>query len=134
MTGSYDVQGIDIAVPFETAFAFLADPGQWPCWTNAFARVDGNEAVMRTPEGEITVSFECVASRDAGTIDTTIRFPDGTSLTAWTRLVGDAGCCCYSFVLPSPPPALEALEGGLSEQSKILADELRRAKEILENG
>ena len=130
---SFDVQGIDLDVPYKTAFEFLADPAQWPRWTNAFASVSGNTAVMRTPKGEVEVTFECVASSRLGHIDTTIHFPDGTSLTAWTRLVGDDHRCCYSFILPVPPAALEALEGGLNEQSKILAEELRRAKRILES-
>ena len=47
-----------LEVGYTTAFAFLADPTQWPRWTNAFASVLGNTAVMRTPEGEIEVTFE----------------------------------------------------------------------------
>ena len=128
----FDVQGIELDVPFQAAFDFLADPNQWPRWTNAFASVAGNSAVMRTADGEVAVTFQCVANRDLGHIDTTIQFPDGSSVTAWTRLVGDAGGCCYSFILPAPPAALEQLEGGLEQQSRILAAELRAAKTILE--
>ena len=128
----FDVQGVELNVPYSIAFDFLADPAQWPRWTNAFASVSGNTALMRTPHGETEVTFECVASRESGLIDTKIEFPDGSSVTAWTRLIGDEEACCYSFVLPAPPPALEDLEGGLEEQSRILAQELRAAKEILE--
>ena len=130
---SYNVQGVELEVSFAAAFDFLADPGQWPRWTNAFASVSGDTAVMRTPEGELEVTFQCDASRETGNIDTTLCFPDGTSLTCFTRLVGNDDRCFYTFVLPAPPAALEELEGGLSEQSKILADELQRAKGILEN-
>lgn len=129
----FDIQGVELEVAYDRAFDFLADPGQWPRWTNAFESVSGNRATMRTPHGAVDVTFECVASRELGHIDTTIHFPDGTSLTAWTRLVGDGAACCYSFVLPAPPAALEELEGDLEAQSKILAEELLRAKGILEN-
>lgn len=129
----FDVQGVELDVPYSTAFDFLADPAQWPRWTNAFASVSGDKALMRTAEGETEVTFECVASRASGVIDTTIRFPDGSSVTAWSRLIGDDETSCYSFVLSAPPKALEELEGGLDEQSKILAQELRTAKEILES-
>ena len=129
----FDVQGVELAVPFDDAFDFFADPNQWPRWTNAFESVSGDSAMMRTPEGELEVTFQCVASRELGHIDTTIYFPDGSSLTAWTRLVGDSDQCCYSFILQTPPAALEKLEGNLEEQSKILAGELSAAKEILES-
>ncbi len=130
---NYDLQGVELDVPFAAAFEFLADPAQWPRWTNAFASVSGDKAMMRTPQGEMEVMFQCDASPETGNIDTTLHFPDGTSLTCYTRLVGNNDRCCYTFLLPAPPAALEDLEGGLSEQSKILADELQRAKGILEN-
>lgn len=128
----FDVQWIEINVAFDTAFEFLADPAQLPCWTNAFANVVGRSAIMRTPAGEIDVILECTASRSLGQIDWTMHFPDGSSSTAWTRLVGDSERSLYTFILPAPPTALEGLEGGLDEQSEILARELRAAKAILE--
>jgi len=130
----FDVQGVELEVPFDEAFDFLSDLRQLPRWTNAFESVSGRSAVMRTPAGEIEVTLECVASRELGHIDTTIHFPDGAELTVWTRLAADAERSCYSFILPAPPPALEELEGGLEAQSRILAQELLTAKAILEDG
>ena len=40
----------------------------------------------------------------------------------------------FSFVLMPPVAILEQLEGGLEQQSLTLAGELRRLKELLENG
>lgn len=128
----YDHQAIEIEVPFDRAFAFFSDNRQLPRWTNAFARVDGDRALLRTPSGEVTVTLTSDASADTGVIDGTLAFPDGTVLATHSRLVGDDRHCVYSFLLPAPPPALEALEGDLESQSEILAEELRRARTILE--
>lgn len=130
---TFDVQGIDIAVPRDEAFAFIADPAQLPHWTNAFAAVDGDRAVMRTPAGEVMVRLEVQASRERGTVDWRMTFPDGSVATAFSRAIPlDGGRCAYSFVLTAPPVPLEQLEGTLAAQSRTLAEELVRLKGILE--
>lgn len=64
---SFDVQGIDLAVPQSKAFAFIADPVELPKWTNAFASVTAGRAVMRTPSGEVMIDLEVQASAEQGT-------------------------------------------------------------------
>jgi len=131
----YDLQGIQLEVPAAKAFEYLADPTNLPEWTNAFASIDGSRAVMRTPRGEIRVELTTRADAEHGTVDTKMTFPDGGSGWAYSRVVPlDARRCLYGFVLTAPPVALEALEGTLAEQSKILAEELRTLKRILESG
>ena len=130
----FDVKNVALAVPFDTAFDYIADMTRLPEWTNAFAEVskDG-KALMRTPEGEVGVQLEDTLNRNDGVIDTKMTFPDGSVATAYSRLIalGDDSCV-YSFVLTPPPVALEELEGALSEQAEILEQELQTLKAKLE--
>ncbi|MGH2362202.1 MAG: SRPBCC family protein [bacterium] len=131
---SFDVQGIDLAVPRSKAFAFIADPAQLPKWTNAFAAVTAGRAVMRTPSGEVMIDLEVQASAEKGTVDWRMRFPDHSVATAFSRLVElDRHRCIFSFVLTPPPVPLDQLEGTLQAQSRTLAEKLRKLKEILEH-
>ena len=60
-------------------------------------------------------------------------FPDGSVATAFSRVVEiDATSCVYSFVLTPPPVPLEQLEGALEAQSRTLAEELARLKQVVE--
>jgi hypothetical protein len=130
---SFDVQGIELQLPREDAFAFIADPARLPEWTQAFVRAGDGRAVMRTPQGEIDVGLEVRASAHEGTIDWRMSFPDGTTATAFSRVVELArDRCAYSFVLTAPPVALERLEGALEAQSRTLAQELAALKQRLE--
>jgi hypothetical protein len=130
---SFDLQGIDLFVPRETAFSFIADPAQLPVWTSAFASVANGRAVMRTPGGEVDIELGVHASAEHGTVDWRMTFPDGSVATAFSRVVElDRENCVYSFVLTPPPVPLEQLEGALEAQSRTLADELRKLKGILE--
>ena len=129
----YDLQGIQLEVPAETAFTYVADSSKLPEWTNAFASIDGSRAVMRTPNGEVPVDLLTLADEQSGTVDTKMTFPDGSAGWAYSRVVPlDDRRCLYEFVLTAPPGPLEELEGTLEEQSRTLAGELRTLKRILE--
>lgn len=128
----FDLQGVELPVSASTAFAYIADPRNLPAWTNAFARVEGNHATMRTPQGEVEVGLEVAASSAHGTVDWHMAFPDGSRATAFSRVVSlDQERCAYSFILTPPPAPLEEIEGALEEQAKILARELAHLKSIL---
>lgn len=130
----FEVKNIALAVPFDTAFDYIADKMNLPQWTHAFAEVEENgAAMMRTPEGEVRVQLEDTADRDHGIIDTKMTFPDKSVGYAHSRLIAlsDASCV-YSFVLMPPPVALEQLEGALAEQAAILERELQILKAKLE--
>ena len=130
---TFDVQGIDLNVGQREALAFIADPNQLPKWTNAFATVTQGRAVMQTPNGEVMIDLEVNASPDQGTVDWRMTFPDHSVATAFSRVVEvDRDHCIFCFVLTPPPVPLEQLEGALEAQSKTLADELKKLKEILE--
>ena len=130
----YDLQGIQIDVPAEVAFRYIADKSKYPEWTNAFVSVDGSKAVMRTPNGEVVVDLLTQTDEKRGTVDSNMTFPDGSSGWAYSRVVPlDENRCLYEFVLTAPPVPLEELEGTLEEQSRTLAKELRRLKQILEH-
>lgn len=130
----FDVQGIDLNVSRSKAFAFIADAAQLPRWTNAFASVTAGRAVMRTPSGEVVIDLGVQASAEHGTVDWRMTFPDRSVATAFSRVVEvDRNCCVFSFVLTPPPVPLEELEGALEAQSRTLAEELKKLKEILEH-
>ncbi len=129
------VRSIGLEVPVDKAFSLIAKEKRLPEWTNAFAAVENGKALLRTPRGEVEIGLRVEASRERGTIDWEMRFPDGAVERAFSRLVpvGDNGCV-FSFVLLEPGSALENLEGVLDSQSKILAEELQRLKRLLEDG
>ena len=130
---NFDVQGIELNVPFREAVSFIADPKQLPKWTNAFASVSPGRAVMRTPGGEVTIDLEVESSPEQGTIDWRMTFPDRSVATAFSRVVElDRHRCIFSFVLTPPPVPLEQIEGALEAQSRTLSEELRKLKKILE--
>lgn|SRR5262245_47402789 len=130
---NFAVQGIDLNVPRSKALAFIADPAKLPEWTNAFASVARERALMRTPNGEVAIDLEVEASPEHGTIDWRMTFPDRSVATAFSRVVEiDRDRCIFSFVLTPPPVPLEQLEGALEAQSRTLAEELTKLKEILE--
>src|SRR5207244_13402181 len=85
---SFDVQGIELRVPFEKAFTFIGDPNQLPRWTSAFARVANRRAVMRTPKGEVEIDLAVRASADQGTVYWSMTFPAGSAATASSMLAG----------------------------------------------
>lgn len=129
----FDVQGIELEVAADVAFAYIAEPARLPEWTAAFASVSDGRALMRTPQGEVMISLEVEAAAEQGTIDWRMGFPDGSVATAYSRVVAlGGGRSVYSFVLTPPPLPLEELEGALAAQSRTLAEELRRLKQILE--
>ncbi len=131
----HQVRSIGLEVPVHTAFSLIADENRLPEWTSAFAAVENGKAILRTPRGEVEIGLRVEASRERGTVDWEMRFPDGASERAFSRLVpvGENGSV-FSFVLLEPGSALEDLEGVLDAQSKTLAEELQRLKRLLEDG
>ncbi len=130
----FDVQGIDLQTTQKQAFSYIADPAQLPQWTNAFASVSNGKAVLRTPNGEVEIDLVVQSSEEQGTIDWLMTFPDSSVATAFSRVVKlDSKNCVYTFVLTPPPVPLELLEGALEAQSHIIAEELQKLKNILEN-
>ena len=129
----FDVQGIEVQTTEKQAFSYIADPNHLPQWTAAFASVTDGRAVLRTPQGEVEIDLAVRSSEEQGTIDWIMTFPDGSTAAAYSRVVKlGADRCAYTFVLTPPPVPLEQLEGALEAQSRILAEELERLKEILE--
>lgn len=130
---TFDVQGIDLQISYDLAFSYLADPANLPAWANAFASVAGRRALMRTPNGEVEIDLKVLASKEQGTIDWQMTFPDASVAMAFSRMVPLSRLsCAYVFVLTPPPVPLEELEGAFEVQKQILAEELKRLKGILE--
>jgi hypothetical protein len=130
---SYDVQSIEIKVPFEDAVNYISDASRLPEWTRAFRNVQEGRARMVTPEGTVDVDLKVDVSPACGSIDWTMTFPDGTPARAFSRVVPlSRHSVVYAFVLTVPPAQLERLEGELDRQSATLREELERLKRILE--
>lgn len=129
---NFDVQSIGLPVSADTAFNYISQPSNLPQWTNAFARADMTSADLVTPNGEVPIKLETVTSRDTGSVDWLMTFPDGASAAAYSRITpnGDNESI-YSFVLMAPPVPLEALEGALEAQKEILETELENLKGLL---
>lgn len=129
---NFDVQSIGLPVSADVAFDYISQPSNLPKWTNAFSRADANSASLATPNGEVPIKLQTMASREAGNVDWHMTFPDGTMGAAYSRVTPNGeGDSIYSFVLMAPPVSLEALEGALEAQKPILAQELKNLAELL---
>lgn len=127
----FDVQTVDLAASFDVAFRYVADPRTLPEWTHAFRSVSDGRATLATPKGAVDIGLEVRSSREAGTVDWIMTFPDGSVGRAFSRLVDQGGRSLYSFILLAPPVPLEQVEGALAEQSRTLRDELATLQQKL---
>ena len=130
---TFEVQGIEINAPFDKAFKYISDSHNLPQWTNAFKSVNGKSVVMRSPNGDVEIKLKVNSSKEFGTVDWFMTFPDKSVASAYSRLIKmNDKTCAYSFVLMAPPVVLEDIEGALKQQSKILSHEMKKLKGILE--
>src|SRR5215510_4743199 len=130
---TFDVQSIGIETPRSRVFEYVAEPTNLPKWASAFKSADNRSALLQTSQGTAAITLRTDARRDAGTIDWTMTFPDGSVGTAYARVTPDGeNRSVFSFVLMAPPVPLEELEGVLETQRKTLAEELVRLKTNLE--
>jgi hypothetical protein len=131
---TFDVQAIEIDAKAARVFEFVREPRNLPRWTQAFKSVDGDHALLETPNGAVDIRLETHANAPAGTVDWVMKFADGSVGNAESRVTGTThGTSIYSFVLHAPPVPLEQLEGALDAQRVTLAKELVQLKSILEN-
>jgi uncharacterized protein YndB with AHSA1/START domain len=63
---TFDVQSVELAAPFATAFRYIADPANLPQWTHAFKEVADDHAIMETPAGALRVGLRVDASESHG--------------------------------------------------------------------
>ena len=130
----FEVRSVEIRADYGKAFNYISDCEKLPEWTSAFQSVSNGKAIMRTPGGSVEVELIVSASREQGTIDWFMEFPDGARASAYSRLIRlDEKRNVYSFILTAPPVPLEQLEGTLNQQSQILEEELQQLHHILEN-
>jgi hypothetical protein len=129
---TFDIQAVEIKAPFEKTFDFIADPKNLLQWAHAFKEVREGRALMQTPNGSVEVELTINASREQGTVDWHMAFPDGKVAIAYSRVL-DKGRdrSLYVFILMEPPVPLEQLEGTLERQSHVLREELSRLNAIL---
>ena len=132
MKNNFDVQSIGINRTPNKVFEFIATPENLSLWTNAFSKANQTSAIMVTPNGELTIELETRTSKENGTIDWIMTMPDGSIGKAFSRVLENGENAIYSFVLLAPPVPLEQLEGALTAQKTVLAEELKKLKKILE--
>lgn len=129
----FDVQGIEIHAPRAKVFEFVRDSANLPRWAQAFAAAGEGRARLETPAGGVDVQLDVSADAETGTVDWRIGFPDGTVGLAQSRVTETTrGGCIYSFVLHTPPVALEQVEGALEAQRATLQAELATLKALME--
>jgi hypothetical protein len=129
---TFDVQTVGINCSFDKAFRYIADVRNLPKWTSAFKRMSNGKALLETSDGAVEIELKVNASREQGTIDWMMRFPDGSLRAAYSRVVEvEKSRCVYTFILMAPPVPLEQLEGTLQQQSQILKEELARLASVL---
>ena len=132
---NYDVQNIEIKATPDVVYNFLAEPTNVPKWALGFSEVNGETAVMETPNGKMKIGMKMNCHTELRTIDSIMTMPDGSIGKAFSRITenDDGASSIFTFILMAPPVPLEELEGTLEEQKKQLAEELLLLKSILEN-
>ena len=128
----FDVQSIGINANYKEVFEYVANPENLSSWTKAFSRADNRSASLVTPNGELDIEMKTEISKEVGTVDWIMTMPDGSVGKAHSRICKNGNACIYSFVLLAPPVPLEEVEGALSAQKLMLAEELVALKNILE--
>jgi len=131
-TNNFDVQSININLKPNLVYDFISKPDNLPLWTNAFSNIKETTAIMVTPMGKIEIDLETVTSKIFRTIDWVMTMPDGSVGKAYSRVSENGENAIYSFVLLAPPVPLEQIEGALSAQKLVLAEELKKLKNLLE--
>lgn len=129
---TYDVQTIEIKKSYSKVFDFIMVPENLPKWALGFKMVDGNSAVLETPNGAIDIGLEVKSDKNIGNIDWHMRMPDGSKGQAFSRVIDNGRTTIFSFVLMAPPVPLELIEGTLEQQMKQLKEELTILKDILD--
>jgi hypothetical protein len=130
---TFEVHGIEIAAPASAVFEFVRRPENLPKWAHAFKSADSRAAQLQTPSGAVGIGLTTSANADAGTIDWTMAFPDGSIGIAQSRVTATArDTSIYSFVLHAPPVPLEQIEGALEYQARTLRTELVTLKKLVE--
>lgn len=130
---TFDVQSIEIARSYDEVFKFIQSPENLTKWAMAFKEIDGRNARLVTPKGELDIKLDVKSSKEYGTVDWYMTMPDGSIGVAFSRVVKDGEKSIYSFVLMAPPVALEEIEGALNAQIEQLKEELTTLKSLLEN-
>lgn len=129
----FDVQAIEITAPHRKVFDYLKEPANLPRWAHAFVSAGDGHARLETPAGAVDVGLDVLANADCGVVDWRLTFPDGTVGLAQSRVTDTTrGTCIYSFVLHTPPVALEHVEGALEAQRRLLQSELATLKSLME--
>lgn len=131
-TNNFDVQSIGIDLKPNLVYDFISKPENLTLWTNAFSNIKENSAVMETPMGKIEIGLETITSKTFRTVDWVMTMPDGSIGKAFSRVSENGEHAIYSFVLLAPPVPLEQIEGALSAQKLVLAEELKKLKNLLE--
>ena len=88
---------------------------------------------MVTPNGDLSIEMKTIVSEEFGTVDWVMTMPDGSNGSAFSRISKNGDTTIYSFVLLEPPVPLEQLEGALTAQKILLAEELQDLKIMLES-
>lgn len=134
MTKNFDVQSIAINVAPDVAYNFIAEPTNVAKWAIGFSEVNGQTALMETPNGKMKIGLKMEVDPSTRTIDTIMTMPDGSVGKAFSRITenNQGASSIFTFVLMAPPVPLELIEGTLAQQKKQLAEELVLLKSILE--
>ena len=121
---------VEIARPAAEAYAFLAEPENFPKWASGLAgslRRHGEDWIAETPEGRAIVRF---SERNAfGVLDHSVTLPRGVTVYVPLRVVGRENGCELVLTLFRQPDMSD--ERFAADAEWVMRD-LNVAKRILE--
>ena len=128
----HDTQSIEIDVPPNHAFEFLAQPENLPHWAAGFAKAirrDGNAWTVTTPQSEVEMRY--VTDPTLGILDFHISPAPGVTIVAHSRILPLGEGSLYVFTQEQAPGMPDLAFDG---QVATLGRELRLLKSLLEVG
>jgi hypothetical protein len=123
----HSTHSVIFEVPYERAFAYLADWRTQPEWATNFVkgvRQEGRQLYMTTPFGEVPIEWR--TDLELGIID--IVFPGGSLLPTRLTAMGD-GSLVYALTFSMPA---EVPDQVFREGQRGMDEELLTLKRILE--
>lgn len=121
---------VEISRPAADAYAFLAEPENFPKWASGLARSlcrQGDDWVAETPEGRAVVRF--TERNTFGALDHSVTSPRGTTVYVPLRVVPGQNGCELVLTLFRPPDMPD--ERFAADAEWVMRD-LNVAKRILE--
>lgn len=115
----------------DVVYAFAADPSNLPRWAAGLANtpvtVEGEQLVVDSPMGEVTVRF--APANDLGVLDHDVTLPSGTTVNNPVRVIAHPDGAEVVFTVRQ----IELTDDEFARDLRTVGEDLARLKECVES-